>query len=222
MMRCAGRRIASPPPPPSSGVCRRGSRSLRVTVRRVDSIAAETSGKFRYVVSHVALAADLGRTKLSVRKPARCIDGLGKLRRCPHASSRGARHARLIARDLLEPVAEGVFESHPRHGGDRLLCAPGRARRTADAGASPPDGASRTAAAELSGDQRIHRSRRSSQPPGCSTGRIWCPARTGSSTGTLHSATGRAFPGTSASRAAIRSSSIRARSCTACWPVTCS
>jgi phenylacetate-CoA ligase len=37
----------------------------RVTVRRVDSIAPETSGKFRYVVSHVALAGGLGAARSS-------------------------------------------------------------------------------------------------------------------------------------------------------------
>ena len=35
----------------------------RVTVRRVDSIAPEVSGKFRYVVSHVALAGGLGAAR---------------------------------------------------------------------------------------------------------------------------------------------------------------
>jgi len=35
----------------------------RVTVRRVDSIAPEASGKFRYVVSHVALAGGLGAAR---------------------------------------------------------------------------------------------------------------------------------------------------------------
>jgi len=37
----------------------------RVTVRRVESIAPETSGKFRYVVSHVALAGGLGAARSS-------------------------------------------------------------------------------------------------------------------------------------------------------------
>lgn len=43
-----------------SGLKARLGERCRVTVRRVDSIAPEASGKFRYVVSHVGLAGGLG------------------------------------------------------------------------------------------------------------------------------------------------------------------
>lgn len=46
-----------------SGLKARLGERCRVTVRRVDSIAPEASGKFRYVVSHVALAGGLGAAR---------------------------------------------------------------------------------------------------------------------------------------------------------------
>ena len=44
-----------------AGLRQRLGEDTRVTVRTADSIPAEPSGKYRYVVSHVPLAGDLGR-----------------------------------------------------------------------------------------------------------------------------------------------------------------
>ena len=43
-----------------SGLRQRLGEDVRVTVRQIDRIAPEASGKHRYVVSHVPLAGQLG------------------------------------------------------------------------------------------------------------------------------------------------------------------